>query len=279
MRGKIVRQKLLNGERVYGTHIINYGNPFSAGFTAELEMDFIFICTEHIPIDRTEVSNMCNFYALKGISPIVRIPYPSDRWASMAIEGGAEGIVAPYVETVEEVKELVGAVRYRPIKGAFLKDILDGKREPKEKSKKFLENFNENKYLILGVESVHAINNLENLISIDGVDGVFLGPHDITVSMEIPEEYGNPEFVDTIVDVIKRCRKMGKGVGIHMDALMDNGLKYIDAGMNFVLNLADIVKMRQTLANDFSTLRSRYGDVYERNATETTKTQSCLKQE
>ena len=135
----------------------------------------------------------------------------------MSIDAGAEGILAPYVETVEQVRELIGAVRYRPIKGKFLCDILDGKREPKPKLKEFWERFNKNTYLVIGIESVEAINNLETLTSPEEVDGVFLGPHDITCSLEMPEEYDNPKFIETIEDVVKRCRKLEKGIGLHCD--------------------------------------------------------------
>lgn len=267
MQGAQIREKLLRGERVYGTHIVSFGNPITSRLAAELEFDFIFICTEHMPVDRTEVSLMCQYWATRGISPIVRIPYPSARLASMFIDGGAQGVVAPYVETVDEVKELVGAVRYRPIKGEFLQGILNGRRKPAEKLKEFFKKFNKDLYLIIGVESVAAINRLEELISIDGVDGVFLGPHDITCSMEIPEEYENPEFVKIIIDVIRRCRKAGKGVGIHMDLTLPRAKPFLDAGMNFMLHLADIIKMRQIMSSDLSALRSAFGDSYLRQVT------------
>jgi 4-hydroxy-2-oxoheptanedioate aldolase len=279
MQGLQIREKLLQGERVYGTHILDFGNPITTKLAAELEFDFIFICTEHIPVDRTEVSLMCQYWATQGVSPIVRIPYPSARLAGMFIDGGAQGIVAPYVETVAEVKELVGAVRYRPIKGEFLDGILSGARKPKDKLNKFFKRFNKDLYLIIGIESVAAINRLEELISIDGVDGVFLGPHDITCSMEIPEEYENPEFVRTVVDVIKRCRKAGKGVGIHMDMMLPRARPFLDAGMNFMLHLADVIKMRQVMSSDLKSLRTSFGDVYVKDAAVGgTDAASCIKQ-
>jgi 4-hydroxy-2-oxoheptanedioate aldolase len=278
MQGGQIREKLLKGERVYGTHVVNFGNPITTLLAAELELDFIFICTEHMPVDRNEVSLMCQYWAAKGISPIVRIPYPSARLAGMFIDGGAHGIVAPYVETVEEVKELVGAVRYRPIKGEFRDDILNGIRKPNDKLSNFFKKFNKDLYLIIGIESVAAINRLEELISIDGVDGVFLGPHDITCSMEIPEEYENPEFVKTVVDVVKRCRKAGKGVGIHMDLVLPRAKPFLDAGMNFMLHMADIIKMRQIMSSDLKMLRSEFGDIYTRNVATVEAAASCIKQ-
>jgi 2-keto-3-deoxy-L-rhamnonate aldolase RhmA len=262
MRGELIRTKLQRGERVYGTHIVSLGNPIDARLRTGLEADFAFICTEHMPIDRTEVSMMCQFYAAHGCSPIVRIPYPDPHGAAMVIDGGAQGILAPYVETVDEVKALVGAVRYRPIKGQFLRDMLDGKREPEVKLRNFFNRFNRDLYLILGIESVAAIDRLESLIGIDGVDGVFLGPHDITCSMEIPEEYDNPKFIRTVVDVIKRCRKLGRGVGIHMDQTQATCRAFHKAGANFLLHGADVVLMRDRVNRDFRALRAKAGDVY-----------------
>ena len=275
MQGLEIRAKLKNGQRVYGTNIVSLGNPVAARMNTDLEIDFVFICTEHMPLDRTEVSMMCQYYAAKGISPVVRIPYPSAHWATMAIDAGAEGIVAPYVETTEQVKEMVGAVRYRPIKGKFLNDILEGKRKPAEKMQKFWGNFNRNTFLIIGIESTEAIDRLEELISNDGVDGVFLGPHDITCSMEIPEEYENPKFIDTVKDIVKRCRKLGKGVGIHSDLTADKCREFLDTDMNFMLHLADVVKMRDTMNSEFRAMREKFGDVYEKYTAENDQ-KSCI---
>ena len=277
MRGQILREKLKGGERVYGTHIASLGNPIAARITAEIELDFIFICTEHMPIDRTEVSMMCQFYSVQGISPMVRIPYPSAHWASMYIDGGAQGIVAPYVESIEQVKELVGAVKYRPIKGKFLNDIMNGRRVPNDKLNEFFKGFNRDLYLIIGIESVEAVNNLESLISINGVDGVFLGPHDITCSMEIPEEYDNPDFIKLIVDVIKRCKKLGVGVGIHNDLNSEKFKPFLDSGANFLLNASDITKMKQKISADLNELRVKFGDKYERNVEKLEEVGSCIK--
>jgi len=69
MRGELIREKLHRGERVYGTHVCSLGNPLAAKMATQLELDFAFICNEHMPIGRTETSMMCMFYAAHGISP------------------------------------------------------------------------------------------------------------------------------------------------------------------------------------------------------------------
>ena len=279
MRGEIIREKLHSGERVYGTHVCSLSNPVTAKMETAVELDFAFICNEHMPIDRTETSMMCQFYAAHGVSPCVRIPCPDAYYASMALDAGAQGITVPYVETVEEVKTIVGAVKYRPIKGKFLADVLDGTREPTKKTIEYLNHFNRDNYVVIGIESVEAIRNLEALISVRGVDGVFLGPHDISMSMEIPEEYDNPLFVDVVEDVIRRCRALNVGVGLHTQwASVAPGLldRLLDAGMNWIANGSDVVTLRDGLNHTLRGIREKAGDSYSRDGDADTQVSSCL---
>ena len=241
MRGKELQQKLRAGEKVYGSHIVGIINPLIPEMYARSGLDFAFICNEHMPLDRSETSLMCKMYASNGVSPMVRIPYPDARLATIAIDGGAEGIVAPYVESPDEVREIIAALKYRPIKGKKLEDICAGREVPGKKLTDFLEKFNEDLYLVVGIESVYAIENLESIISVDGVSCVFLGPHDITCSMGIPVEYSNPDFIKVIVDVVKRCRRLNVGVGIHTNLNNPAFKPFFDAGMNFLLDASDIV--------------------------------------
>lgn len=277
MTGAGIKEKLYAGDRVYGTHIASLMNPLAAAIATQLELDFAFICTEHMPVDRTEVGMMCQFYKAHGISPIVRVPDPNPTVISMALDGGAEGIVVPYVETLEEVRRIVAAVKLRPVKGQLRDDIIAGKAAYPEKLRTFLARFNQNNYVIIGVESVAAINNLESLITDTGVDGVFLGPHDITTSMGIPEEYDNPAFLDTIEDVVTRCRARNVGVGLHFQLLKlgeERLTRLLDAGMNWILNGADVTIMRDAMNAQLGQIRHLAGDPAFEKATAPTSARS-----
>lgn len=249
MLGEQIRESLHNGQLTYGTHVCGLGNAVSASILATAPLDFAFICTEHMPLDRSEQSIMCKFYSGRGISPIVRIPYPSAHHATMALDAGADGIVAPYVETVEQVREIVGAVRYRPIKGEMLRQFMTGVRKPTRKTREFLGRFNRHTYAIIGIESVAAYKNLDALIHEEGVDGVFVGPHDMTVSLEAPEEYDNPEFLRVIEDIILRCRAAHVGIGVHFSTAfpIETVQRFIGLGMNWVLDGADVALARMSL--------------------------------
>ena len=91
-----------------------------------LDLDMVFIDTEHTPHDRNTTSWLCQVYSAHNLAPVVRIPSPDPYLAQMVLDGGAAGIIAPYVETVEQVRALGGAVKYGPLKGDKLKAFLDG---------------------------------------------------------------------------------------------------------------------------------------------------------
>jgi len=279
MRGELVREKLHRGGRVYGTHICSLMNPVAAKMAASMEIDFVFICNEHMPIDRTETSMMCQFYAAHGIAPIVRIPAPDPAQAAMVLDGGAQGVLVPYLENVQQVKDLVGAVHYRPIKGRQLADLLDGRAELNDELREFLPMFNRDHFAVIGVESMEAVDRLDELIAVPGVDAVFLGPHDLTVSMGIPAQYDHPAFVEMVVDVILRCRKRHVGVGLHTQYLSlpaESLQRFFDAGMNYLPNGADITTMMVEMNRQLAELRRRNGDVYERSPDIETTVSSCI---
>ena len=259
MHRKIIRNQLHQGERVYGIHVCNLGGSHAVKKVSNLDLDFVFIDMEHIPIDRSEVSLMCRYYSAKGISPVVRIPYPNPHFASAAIDGGAEGIVVPYVEIVEEVRPLVGAVHYRPLKGKMLNEHLLKTRLLKEETIRYLEQLNPYNYLIIGIESVPAYERLDELIGVEGVDAVFIGPHDLSVSMEIPEQYSHPDFIQVVMDIIHRSRIKGLGAGMHLKPDNSNSeqiKQYMDAGMNWILYSQDTDLLSDKTTEVLKRLRS-----------------------
>ncbi len=174
--------------------------------------------------------------------------------------------MAPYVETIAEVKEIVGAVHYRPIKGQLLREFLDGTRVPSQKTSSFLKRFNRHCYAIIGVESVAAYENLDAILGVEGLDGIFIGPHDLSVSLEAPEEWTNPEFRRIIEDTVRRCRAAGVGIGVHITPWIvpDAWLRQLmGMGMNWILYAADTVMAKLALQSRIEELRGEYADVKE----------------
>src|SRR5277367_4121726 len=116
------KARLRAGQNLYGTLIVSTSPRYPAE-VVKVGFDFVFIDTEHIAIDRSLLSWMCQTYRGYGLTPVVRIPAPDPYQACMAMDGGACGLIAPYIETAAQARALVGAVKYRPLKGRKLEEF------------------------------------------------------------------------------------------------------------------------------------------------------------
>jgi 2-keto-3-deoxy-L-rhamnonate aldolase RhmA len=253
-----LKQKLLHGHPVFGT-CITANTPVWPELVAGAGLDFVFLDTEHIPIDRSELSKMCRTYKAHGLTPIVRIPKPDKYRASQVIDDGAIGVIVPYIEHTEQIKELIGAVKYRPLKGVKLDAILDGKTKPTAELKDYLDKFNHGNMCIANIESIPAVEKLDEILSMDGLDAVFIGPHDLSINMGIPEQYDHPEFIDTVRTIIKKARKYTLGVGIHFSVSPQRQIDWIKEGVNIVIHSSDMALFSQRLHDDFTLLKEITG--------------------
>jgi 2-keto-3-deoxy-L-rhamnonate aldolase RhmA len=259
MTQKELRAAIRSGKRVYGTLIVS-DSPRWPGSVTQIGLDFVFIDTEHIALDRKELSWMCQTYAALGLPPIVRIPSPDPYAASMALDAGAAGIMAPYVETVEQVKALHGAVKLRPIKGARLNSVLNGGA----KFERALTDYQAAQYgeniLVINVESQPAIDNLDNLLAVEGLDAVLIGPHDLSSSLAVPEQYDAPAFDAAVRTILRKARAHGKGAGMYCVMGVQRAVDWTKDGLNFIFYSGDIIAMKESLSADIATLKHALGD-------------------
>lgn len=264
--GKEFRDALRSGTSVYGT-LVTSSSPRMFDTIVGLAPDFVFLCTEHIYYNPDTLGWMCRAYRAAGINPVVRILKPDPFLATQALDSGAGTVLAPYVEDIEQVLELVGAVKYRPLKGKKLKDILHGKERPEPDLEAYLKNHNKNNSLLLNIESPAGVMNIEQFISIKtfdgpGIDGIVIGPHDLSVSYEMAEKYNSKKFIDLSCDVIRNARKYGVAAGGHNGSRQSLQLQmeWVRAGANIVLYSSDVFIFADKYNDDINILRELKGD-------------------
>jgi len=252
-------QKLRNGKNIYGTCIVST-SPIWSKIVSNSGLDFVFIDTEHLPVDRSELTFLCQVYKTAGIAPIVRIPAPDAYIASMAKDSGAVGVVAPYVERVEQIRDLVGATKYRPLKGELLQNILSGAEKLNNELKTYLEKVNYGSMCIINVESMTAVRNLNILLDVPGLDAVIIGPHDLSINMGLPEQYEHSEYEKVVKEIVHRTRKKGLAVGIHFPGNPERQIKWMKEGVNIVLHSSDMFLFSQKLNEDINKMKIAAGD-------------------
>lgn len=255
-----LKQKLNQGQNIYGTCITSFA-PQWPKIVADSKLDFAFLDTEHIPLNRAELSNMCRSYQALGVTPIVRIPGPDPYRASQVIDDGAIGVIVPYMENSKQIKDLVGAVKYRPLKGEKLEEILEGKATLSAEMETYLNKYNFGNFCIANIESIPAVERLDELLSIEGLDGVFIGPHDLSISMGIPEQYDHPDFIQTVKKIVQKARAYTLGVGIHFSQEPQRQIDWMKEGVNIIIHSSDMALFSKQLRHDMDKIRSSAGEI------------------
>jgi 4-hydroxy-2-oxoheptanedioate aldolase len=180
----------------------------------------------------------------------------------MYMDAGAQGVLAPYCETVEEVKEVVGAAKWRPLKGALLREVMDSGNFPSDATKKYLSDKGKNSVCIIGIESVPAVENLENILKVDGIDGVFVGPNDLSITIGVPDQYDHPEYESALRRIISTCKSANTPVMIHHQSV-ELTQKWLEEGARFVLYSSDARTMHNGFVDEFGAIKatgSKLGD-------------------
>ncbi len=253
-----LKERLKSGGMVYGCMLSAMGTTRFKSALAGSTLDYVVIDSEHGSRDRKEIQELCGMLREINITPIVRVPVPMSHWVAMALDAGAAGVLVPYCETVEEVQETVGTAKWHPLKGEYLRRATAEGVFPSERTKEYLSERRKESIVIVGIESVPAQQNLDAILDVPGIDGIFIGPNDMTTSLGIPDETKNPVYLDVIRDVVARSEARGIPVMVHHQNVTDS-LASIEIGARFVLHSSDGRFMQTAMQEQFATLRQAGG--------------------
>ena len=256
-----VKQKLAAGGTVFGTFLQRMTNPaFVAALPAE-GLDFVVCNTEHNALNLSDFLPMRCTLKAHGIACVARVHsrVPDD---IAKVCDTYDGVVIPYVEDVEEAKRLVAAAKYRPLKGEALERVITTGQWPSEASREYVEQHNAGTLCLPMIESVKSIENLDAICQIPGVDAVFVGPNDLSVSMGIPEQRDHPDFIEAMQRIIDIAAKHGIAAGAHFSKLA-HAQRLIQQGGRFIPFSADEMLLRDALADSLKALTGTRPDTIE----------------
>jgi 2-keto-3-deoxy-L-rhamnonate aldolase RhmA len=202
--------------------------------------DWLFIDMEHSSMDVDTAAQISMAALATGVTPIVRVPGKEHHHASRLLDAGAQGIVVPHVDSVEEAKRAVAYCKYPPVGHRSVMGALPqfGYRSlPVAESAPAA---NAQTLVIIMLETPAAIAQAEAIAAVPGVDCLLIGSNDLCAEMGIPGQFTDPRVEDAYRKVIAACRKHGihPGMGgIYEPKLLE---KYIGMGMRFVLAGGDL---------------------------------------
>ncbi len=236
------KQRLQNGERVIGCWA-GFADPYATEVLGTAGFDWVLIDGEHAPNDLKSI--MGQLMALKGSdsAPVVRLPM-GEAWAiKQVLDAGAQTLLIPLVESAQEATDLVRAMRYPPegIRGA---GAALARASQFSGISDYVATANDQMCLLVQVETRAGIEALDDILAVEGVDGVFIGPADLAADMGFPGNSAEPQVADTIRDALGRIAASDKAAGIL--AVGDaTAQQYADWGAQFLAVGIDVVMLAQ----------------------------------
>lgn len=208
---KTLRERALSGEVLAGTWL-NLASSITAEIAARSGLDWLLIDREHGMGDEETLLRQLQAIDTTSTCAVVRIPHNEETFFKKALDLGATGIMVPYVNTAEEARAAVAAMRYPPqgVRGVarFTRAAgfsLDFDRYFAEANSKLLT--------IVQIETVEAVEQVEEIAQVEGVDVLFVGPLDLSVNLGIPQQTTHPDFLAAIRRVIAAAKGAGKVAG------------------------------------------------------------------
>lgn len=208
----------------------------SAEICAAAGFDWVLIDTEHAPADIPQVHQQLHAVAGYPVSALVRAYWNDTVLIKRLLDLGVQSLLLPYVQSVEEAKRAVAAVRYPP---RGVRGVSANSRSNRfGRVPDYFKHADDEVCLMVQVETRHAISQIEAIAAIDGIDVIFIGPQDLAADFGHLGNPGHPDVQAAMADAIARIRKAGKIAGILAFAEVD-AKKWIAQGAQFVAVTSD----------------------------------------
>lgn len=234
------RSRLANGELLVGT-VVTLSCPEVAEVLAGAGFDWLFIDAEHSPLEARDMQSL-----LQGAGPgtpcVVRLSSGEQVPIKKALDIGAAGIIAPQVNSAEQAQSVVRFSKYPPL-GA--RGVGIGRAHGYGLGfQEYVDTANESIAVIVQAEHVDAVDNIEAIVSVPGIDGVLVGPYDLSASLGRLGQVDHPEVTDAIDQVARACREAGVRLGI-FGASPDAVKPYIEQGFTLIAVGGDTLMLGQ----------------------------------
>ncbi len=246
LRTNLPKARLKQGHIVLGSEVNQLRSTHVPRLFALAGFDFIFIDMEHTAFTLETVAEMILTARSVDITPIVRVPNAEYSFVARVLDLGAQGIIVPRVNTPEQVEEIVSWVKYPPhgVRGAGMTyGQTDGQAIPPEQ---FIDQIVEQTLLVIQIERQQALDNLDAMLSVPGVDVAALGALDLSIDLGIAGQMDHPQMVESIELIVAACNRHGVSAGlIHpnmkvMTHWADRGMRFLSysTGANLLLKAA-----------------------------------------
>jgi 2-keto-3-deoxy-L-rhamnonate aldolase RhmA len=250
--------KLRARQVVFGTWVSGSRDPAIMRMIAAAGFDFAFIDMEHSALSWETLGDHCNMARASGLTPIIRTYGHDPAQTARALDLGALGVMHPMVSTPGQVRDLVTAARYPPAGSRGSTALAAAQDYLRLDPASMKQHLNDNTMTIVQVEDVIAVDRIEELVAVQGLDLVEIGREDLSTSMGIPLQVRSDAVMAAVKRVAAACRAHGVAAGVNCGS-MDDAHALLDVGVTCLSYLSDqriLLTAYYEAAEDFRRLLS-----------------------
>jgi 2-keto-3-deoxy-L-rhamnonate aldolase RhmA len=233
-------QKLREGKRVVGTMVRMIRNPAIAALAHNAGLDFIMLDLEHGPYGMETVDDVFKVGRSLGLGCFVRVPELAKGYVSRSLDSGATGVMVPMLESVDQAHLLVQWAKYPPLGGRGFGGVgghTDFIGIASNNTPAFMAKANVDTLAIAQIETAQAIQNIEPIAAVEGIDALLIGPNDLAISMGCAGDLLGDTMDKAIAKVAEAAKKHGKIFGMHgPDPLTE---RWLSKGLTLVMSNQD----------------------------------------
>ena len=227
-----------NKEFVVGP-FMKVSDPALVEIAAFAGFDFVIIDLEHGPNTIETVQGHVRAAQAKGITPIIRVPEINENMISKALDIGADYVQVPQIETAVDAERVVKAAKFFP-EGArgvcrYVR-AADYTAMPKEN---YFGNANKSTGTIIHIEGNIAFNNIDEILAVEGIDVIFIGPYDMSQSCGVPGQVNHPKVISQMKAIVEKAKPLGKVVGTFVES-PESAKQWIDLGVKYIAYAVDV---------------------------------------
>lgn len=239
-----------------GHMIMELGTRGIAKILESADLDFVVYDMEHSGIEIDRIFDLIAWAKAAPYSPFVRVPQGMYHFMARVMDAGAHGVMVGNVETPEQARDIVNAVKYAPLgrRGVALGTAHTDYVMPDPAA--YFKEINESSVVICQIESETGVRNAEAIASTPGVDCLWVGHFDLSQSMGIPAQFHDTRFLDALRSVVTAARHHGRLLGIQPGS-PEQADEWMSLGFNVISWSADIAVYRAALQSAVGRLRQK----------------------
>jgi 4-hydroxy-2-oxoheptanedioate aldolase len=249
----LLKERLQKGEAVFGP-FVNLCHPAVMEIAGLAGFDFAIVDTEHGEISSDRAVDMIRAAKLSGISPIVRVYGNQPELIAKALDIGAEGVQIPQISTKAAAEAAVQAAKFSPQGDRGCNAYVRAAQYSHRNKLTYFADANKETTVIIQVEGMEGVNNIAEILTVKGMDVLFIGPYDLSASLGIPGQVEHPLLIAEVEKTMAMARKAGVAIGFFVDDVA-SAVKWKKRGVQYISFASDVGLIHEVFSEKVNAFR------------------------